>query len=31
MLDVMIINVLDQLAQAVGRLERDQPPAPDKT
>jgi hypothetical protein len=25
MLDVMIINVLDQLAQAVDRLERNQP------
>ena len=30
MLDVMIINVLDQLAQAVDRLERNQPPGPDK-
>jgi hypothetical protein len=31
MLDVMIINVLDQLAQAIDRLERNQPPGPDKT
>jgi hypothetical protein len=30
MLDVMIINVLDQLAQAIDRLERNQPPGPDK-
>jgi hypothetical protein len=30
MLDVLIINVLDQLAQAVDRLERNQPPGPDK-
>jgi hypothetical protein len=30
MLDVLIINVLDELAQAVGRLERNQPPGPDK-
>jgi hypothetical protein len=30
MLDVMIINVLDQLAQAVDRLERNQPPGPGK-
>jgi hypothetical protein len=30
MLDVMIINVLDQLAQAVDRLERKRPPGPDK-
>jgi hypothetical protein len=29
MLDVMIINVLDQLAQAIDRLERHQPPGPD--
>ena len=28
MLDVMIINVLDQLAQAIDRLERNQPPGP---
>jgi hypothetical protein len=31
MLDVMIINILDQLAQAIDRLERNQPPGPDKT
>ena len=31
MLDVMIINVLDQMAQAIDRLERDQPQGPDKT
>jgi hypothetical protein len=30
MLDVLIINVLDQLAQAVDRLERNQPPGPGK-
>ena len=30
MLDVLIINVLDELAQAVGRLERNEPPGPDK-
>ena len=30
MLDVMIINVLDEMAQAIGRLERKQPPGPDK-
>jgi hypothetical protein len=30
MLDVMIINVLDQLAQAIDRLERNQPSGPDK-
>jgi signal transduction protein with GAF and PtsI domain len=30
MLDVMIINVLDEIAQALGRLERSQPPGPDK-
>jgi hypothetical protein len=30
MLDVMIINVLDEMAQAIGRLERNQPPGPDK-
>jgi hypothetical protein len=30
MLDVHIINVLDQLAQAVDRLERNQLPGPDK-
>jgi hypothetical protein len=28
--DVLIINVLDRLAQAVDRLERNQPPGPDK-
>jgi hypothetical protein len=26
MLDVMIINILDQMAQAIDRLERNQPP-----
>ena len=31
MLDVMIINVLDQMAQAIDRLERNQLPGPDKT
>jgi hypothetical protein len=30
MLDIMIINVLDEIAQAIGRLERNQPPGPDK-
>jgi hypothetical protein len=30
MLDVMIINVLDEMAKAIGRLERNQPPGPDK-
>jgi hypothetical protein len=30
MLDVLIINVLDEVAQAVGRLERNEPPGPDK-
>jgi hypothetical protein len=30
MLDVLIINVLDQLAQAIDRLERNQPPGPDQ-
>jgi hypothetical protein len=30
MLGVMIINALDQLAQAIDRLERNQPPGPDK-
>jgi hypothetical protein len=31
MLDVMIITVLDQMAQAIDRLERNQPPGPDET
>jgi hypothetical protein len=31
MLDVMIINILDQMAQAIDRLERNQPPGPDET
>ena len=30
MLDVLIINILDELAQAVGRWERNEPPGPDK-
>jgi len=30
MLDVMIINVLDEMAQAIDRLERNQSPGPDK-
>jgi hypothetical protein len=29
MLDVLIIDILDALAQAVGRLERNEPPGPD--
>ena len=28
MLDVMIINVLDEMAKAIGRLERNQPSGP---
>jgi hypothetical protein len=31
MLDVMIINILDQMAQAIDRLECNQPPGPDET
>jgi hypothetical protein len=31
MLDVMIITVLDQMAQAIDRLERNQSPGPDET
>jgi hypothetical protein len=30
MLDMLIINLLDELAQAVGCLERNEPPGPDK-
>ena len=30
MLDVMIINVLEEMAKAIGRLERNQPPGPEK-
>jgi hypothetical protein len=30
MLDVLIINILDELAQAVGRLEPNEPPGSDK-
>jgi hypothetical protein len=30
MLDVMIINVLEEMAKAIGPLERNQPPGPDK-
>ena len=30
MLDVRIINVLDEMAQAIGRLERNEPPGPNK-